>query len=120
MTRRRYLLSCLSEQYRQHLFDYVFHSLFPSTLDGRNLRNNGKDKLITYYGNSNVENQLVSAYYINTTTGITAIDNNDGSIIINGTSTARTSLASTNSISFISNHKYLIIGIKNIFKTVCL
>lgn len=71
-------------------FEYLYHSLIPQTISGKNVKNKARVNII--YGNSVVENQLaiIPTIQTQTTNGITLTNNGDGSITIQGTASADT------------------------------
>lgn len=58
MSERRRLLEIIASQgkWLPYSFEYLYHSLIPQTISGKNVKN--KAKAVKFYGNSEVENQL--------------------------------------------------------------
>lgn len=114
MSRRRYLLSLLadSEKYIENVYSYVYFSL----LNDANLRDKGKAKLNTIYGNGVIENQLVNPKTDATSTEITvSYDDNTKKFHITGTPSSDVYLPlNIGFIETFANHKYFIFGLQNI------
>ena len=93
MSERRRMLLAIVNQFKwlPYSYTYLYHSLVPTTIDSKNVRN--KAKFTKIYGNSEVVNQLVATSDVRpltttTTNDITFTNNNDGSITISGTASA--------------------------------
>ena len=59
MSERRRMLLAIVNQFKwlPYSYTYIYHSLVPTTIDSKNVRN--KAKFTKIYGNSEVVNQLV-------------------------------------------------------------
>ena len=117
MERRRYLLSCLSAQFRAKVFNYLYNNLVPDTLDGHSVRNQGKDKMFVIEGNGEIVNQLINPdkyRVISEGKVITTKEGNSLRVVVDTTSGAtNTALYIDNSTQFIASHKYFML-VKNL------
>ena len=84
MSNRRRMLLAIANQFKwlPYSYTYLYHSLIPTTVNSKNVRN--KAKVATIYGNSAVVNQLciIPTITSRTTNGVTLTNNNDGSVTI--------------------------------------
>lgn len=110
MTRRRYLLSCLSPQFRKLLLNNIFHDIIPDTIQDRNTRNQGVDKLYLYEGNGEIENQLVDNGDFSNGTNEWYNDNSTFSVADNvATITPTAQFGGLSQFgTFITGHKYFV------------
>ena len=94
-----------------YLFNYLYHSLIPTTIDNKAAQD--KAKLTKISGNGVVENQLLDISTATTTTnGVTFTNNGDGSYTISGTATALIQFHPLSSaLTVYANHKYLLMGL---------
>ena len=111
--RRNLLLSQLANAFKwlPYSFEYLYNSLIPQTISGKNVKNKARIKKI--YGNSAVVNQLVQNGNFESSTGWNAVR---GDLVVNNNSaTISCNTANTGwgvykniGITFNTNHKYLI------------
>ena len=118
MSERRRMLLAIVNQFKwlPYSYTYLYHSLVPQTISGKNVRN--KAKFTKIYGNSEVANQLVNKSTLNASASNISVDTNTGKVELDLSTFIRyanTFTLSNNNeyiIDLVQGHKYLLRGFK--------